>query len=99
MLSDHTGNILFLPGIAAMMLVVLYRDRVVLDPQHWIWEHYRPFKWWLLPNAVTGALALFLGPLQFSGMISGKKRRSIRFPFLGPVQPRCVRHLGDRIIA
>jgi len=49
-----------------MMLVVLYRDRVVLNPQHWIWEHYRPFKWWLLPHGVTGGLALLLGPLQFS---------------------------------
>ena len=52
--------------IAAMMMAVIYRDRVLLDPQHWIWRHYQPFKWWLLPHGVTGALALFLGPLQFS---------------------------------
>ena len=62
---SHSKYVLF-AVIAAMMLVVLYRDRVVLNPQHWIWEHYRPFKWWLLPHAVTGGLALFLGPLQFS---------------------------------
>ena len=48
--------------IAAMALVVLYRDRVMLNPQHWIWEHYRPFKWWLLPHGMTGGVALFLGP-------------------------------------
>jgi uncharacterized membrane protein len=52
--------------LAAMTMVVIYRDRVLLDPQQWVWRHYQPFKWWLLPHGVTGALALFLGPLQFS---------------------------------
>ncbi len=48
------------------MVIVLNRDRVLINPQAPIWEHYRYFKWWLLPHGVTGALALFLGPLQFS---------------------------------
>jgi uncharacterized membrane protein len=52
--------------IGLMMLIVLNRDRVLVNPQAPIWEHYRYFKWWLLPHGVTGALALFLGPLQFS---------------------------------
>ncbi len=52
--------------IGLMMLIVLNRDRVLVNPQALIWEHYRYFKWWLLPHGVTGALALFLGPLQFS---------------------------------
>jgi uncharacterized membrane protein len=52
--------------IGLMMLIVLNQDRVLVDPHASIWERYRSFKWWLLPHAVTGALALFLGPLQFS---------------------------------
>jgi uncharacterized membrane protein len=52
--------------IGLMMLIVVYRDRFLINPQAPIWEHYRSFKWWLLPHGVAGALALFLGPLQFS---------------------------------
>jgi uncharacterized membrane protein len=52
--------------IGLMMLIVLNRDSFLIHPQAPIWEHYQSFKWWLLPHGVTGALALFLGPLQFS---------------------------------
>lgn len=52
--------------VGLMMLVVLYKDRVLMDMQSPVWEHYDSFKWWLLPHGITGALALFLGPLQFS---------------------------------
>ena len=52
--------------IGLMMLIVLNLDRGLVDPHASIWERYRSFKWWLLPHGVTGALALFLGPLQFS---------------------------------
>jgi uncharacterized membrane protein len=55
--------------IASMMLVVVVRDRILLDSQHWIWKHYEPFKWWLLPHGITAGLALLLGPLQFSSRL------------------------------
>ena len=55
--------------IASMILIVLIRDRVLLDPQHPIWNHYEPFKWWLLPHGISAALALLLGPLQFSSRL------------------------------
>jgi len=31
-----------------------------------VWQHYHPFRWWLLPHGLAGACALLLGPLQFS---------------------------------
>jgi Predicted membrane protein (DUF2306) len=31
-----------------------------------VWEHYQPFRWWLLPHGLAGACAILLGPLQFS---------------------------------
>ena len=52
--------------IGLMMLTVIYKDRVLLDSHAPIWEHYQPFKWWLLPHGIAAALPLFLGPLQFS---------------------------------
>jgi uncharacterized membrane protein len=55
--------------IASMMLIVLVRDRVLLDSQHPVWKHYEPFKWWLLPHGITAALTLLFGPLQFSSRL------------------------------
>ena len=57
--------------IALMMLVVVHKDLILLDPSPAVSEHYRLFKWWLLPHGVAGAAALFLGPLQFSDRYGG----------------------------
>jgi uncharacterized membrane protein YozB (DUF420 family) len=53
--------------IGVMVVYVLYHNESFLvRPQDPVWQHYEPFKWWLLPHGVAGACALFLGPLQFS---------------------------------
>lgn len=53
-------------GIAAMMAYVLYHnERFIIDATNPIWNHYEPYKWWLLPHGLAGACALFLAPLQF----------------------------------
>jgi uncharacterized membrane protein len=53
--------------IGLMFVYVLGHDEGFLvnskDP---IWQHYEPFKWWLLAHGLAGACALLLGPLQFS---------------------------------
>jgi hypothetical protein len=50
-----------------MMVYVLdHTERFVIHSSDPIWDHYQSFKWWLLPHAVAGACALFLGPMQFS---------------------------------
>src|SRR4051812_34871375 len=51
--------------IVMMFLVVFYKDFHLLHPSPADAAHYRSFKWWLIPHGITGALALFLGPLQF----------------------------------
>jgi uncharacterized membrane protein len=52
--------------IVAMAVYVLYHnERFLIDPTHPVWEHYEPFKWWLLPHGIAGTCALILGPLQF----------------------------------
>ncbi len=37
-----------------------------------IWQHYQPFKWWLLPHGIAGACAVLLGPMQFSDRLRKK---------------------------
>jgi hypothetical protein len=52
--------------IAAMTIYVLYHnERFLIDAMHPVWQHYEPFKWWLLPHGIAGACALILAPLQF----------------------------------
>jgi hypothetical protein len=49
-----------------MMLVVLRMDlKRAINPADPIWDHYKSFKWWLLPHAIALGPALLLGPLQF----------------------------------
>jgi uncharacterized membrane protein len=54
-------------GIAVMMVYVLFHnERFLVEPEHPVWQHYEPFKWWLLPHGIAGAFVLLLAPLQFS---------------------------------
>jgi hypothetical protein len=60
-------------AIAAMAGYVLYHnERFLIDPAHPAWNHYEPFKWWLLPHGIAGACALLLAPMQFA---EGLRRR------------------------
>jgi len=53
--------------IAVASTYVLYHnERFIIDSSHPAWQHYEPFKWWLLPHAVFGAIVLLFAPLQFS---------------------------------
>src|SRR3954469_18339240 len=49
-----------------MMLIVIRKDLALIHPTPEMTQHYSTFKWWLIPHGIAGALALFLGPLQFS---------------------------------
>jgi len=63
--------------ITAMAAYVLYHnERFLIDAAHPVWQHYEPFKWWLLPHGVVGACVLILAPMQFS------ERLRIRFTTL-----------------
>ncbi len=53
--------------IAVTSAYVLYHnERFVINANHPAWQHYAPFKWWLLPHAVFGTIVLLFAPLQFS---------------------------------
>jgi uncharacterized membrane protein len=53
--------------VGLMMAYVLrHNESFLLNRADPVWQHYQPFKWWLLPHGVAGACALLLGPMQFS---------------------------------
>ena len=58
---------LLLAAIGLMLAYVIPHDEsFLLHPKDPIWQHYEPFKWWLLPHGIAGACALLLAPMQFS---------------------------------
>ena len=65
--------------IGMMSAYVLYHnERFLVEPTNPIWEHYQPFKWWLLPHGIFGAIVLLLAPLQFSDRLRRKFTRGHR---------------------
>ncbi len=53
--------------IGLMVAYVLrHNEHFLIDAKDPAWQHYQPFRWWLLPHGMAGACALLLGPMQFS---------------------------------
>jgi hypothetical protein len=50
----------------ASAYVMYHNERFLVDSSHPAWQHYEPFKWWLLPHGIFGAIVLLFAPLQFS---------------------------------
>ena len=55
-------------GLVAVMIgyVIMHNESFLWNSAHPAWQHYHPFRWWLLPHGLAGACAILLGPLQFS---------------------------------
>jgi uncharacterized membrane protein len=55
-------------GFIGLMLayVLWHNERFLINRANPVWQHYQPFRWWLLPHGLAGACAILLGPLQFS---------------------------------
>jgi len=67
---------LLFAAISLMLVyVVLHDESFLVHPKDPTWEHYEPFKWWLLPHGIAGACALLLGPMQFSDRLRNRFRR------------------------
>ncbi|MDQ1638979.1 MAG: hypothetical protein QOF62_2318 [Pyrinomonadaceae bacterium] len=50
----------------ASTYVMYHNERFLADSSHPAWQHYAPFKWWLLPHGIFGAIVLLFAPFQFS---------------------------------
>jgi len=55
--------------------VIPHEESFLVHPKDPIWQHYEPFKWWLLPHGIAGACALLLGPMQFSDQLRNRFRK------------------------
>lgn len=55
-------------GLMALAAIIA-DERFLIDSTDREWKHIAPFRWWLLPHGLAGAVALFLGPPQFSGRL------------------------------
>jgi uncharacterized membrane protein len=66
-----------LVGFIALMLayVIPHDENFLVHPKDPLWQHYEPFKWWLLPHGVAGGCALLLGPMQFSDRLRERFRQ------------------------
>ena len=65
--SRPRGKYVIFGFVGLMILYVLvHNEYFLVDWKAAIWQHYQPFKWWLLPHGVAGACAILLGPMQFS---------------------------------
>jgi uncharacterized membrane protein len=59
--------------IGLMLTYVIPHDESFLvHPKDPVWQHYEPFKWWLLPHGIAGTCALLLGPMQFSDRLRNR---------------------------
>lgn len=61
-------------GLLTLFVFYVY-ETPFLDSQSPVWRRVEPVKWWLLPHAFAGAVALLLAPFQFSARL---RRRSVR---------------------
>jgi hypothetical protein len=44
--------------IGLMVAYVLrHNESFLIDAKDPVWQHYQPFKWWLLPHGLAGACA------------------------------------------
>jgi uncharacterized membrane protein len=67
---------LLFASIGLMLAYVIPHDESFLvHPKDPLWQHYEPFKWWLLPHGIAGACALLLGPMQFSDRLRQRFRK------------------------
>ena len=62
----------------ASIYVLYHNERFLIDSSHPAWQHYGPFKWWLLPHGVFGAIVLLFAPLQFSDRLRQRFTRAHR---------------------
>ena len=72
----RTKYLLFVAIGLMLAYVIPHDESFLIHPNDPLWQHYEPFKRWLLPHGIAGACALLLGPMQFSDRL---RRRFSQF--------------------
>jgi len=74
----NSKYIVFTAIALASTYVLYHNERFLVDSNHPAWQHYAPFKWWLLPHGIFGAIVLLFAPLQFSDRLRKRFTRAHR---------------------
>lgn len=93
MLTRHTRTLqakhIFFVCFGLLTLFVFYHNELqFLDAHAPVWQHFAKVTWWLLPHGLAGALALLLGPPQFSTRLRQRHLHGHRI--LGRLYVACV---------
>ena len=71
-------HVVFFAIALASLYVMYHNERFLVDSSHPAWQHYAPFKWWLLPHGIFGAIVLLFAPLQFSDRLRQRYTKAHR---------------------
>jgi Predicted membrane protein (DUF2306) len=74
----NSKYVVFTAIALASTYVLYHNERFLVDSNHPAWQHYAPFKWWLLPHGIFGAIVLLFAPLQFSDRVRKRFTRAHR---------------------
>ena len=74
----NAKHVVFTAIALASLYVLYHNERFLIDGSHPAWQHYAPFKWWLLPHGIFGAIVLLFAPLQFSDRLRQRFTKSHR---------------------
>jgi uncharacterized membrane protein len=74
-MSIRTKHAFFAVFSLLTLFVFYVYETPFLDARSPVWQRVEPVKWWLLPHALAGAVALLLAPFQFSARL---RRRNLR---------------------
>ena len=62
----------------ATLYVMYHNERFLVNSNHPAWQHYAPFKWWLLPHGIFGAIVLLFAPFQYANRLRQRFTRAHR---------------------
>src|SRR5690349_2498852 len=74
----NSKYVVFTAIALASTYVLYHNERFLVDSSHPAWQHYAPFKWWLLPHGIFGAIVLLFALLQFSDRLRKRFTRAHR---------------------
>ena len=98
-------------GFIGLMIgyVLVHNESFLVHRDAPVWQHYHPFRWWLLPHGIAGACAILLGPLQFSDRLRQRLAATVLalliiavllansfHPFIDIIYAKGQRRIGNR---
>jgi uncharacterized membrane protein len=107
--SRSQSKLVFFVIFGLLTVFVTYmKNARILDPTSAIARHFAPMKWYLVPHAFFGALAMVLGAFQFSNRLRArylKIHRTLGYVYVasvfiaGPLAVIMTTRLGPSLVA